>query len=73
VVAVEVEDRPGGLNKILEILRGADLNVEYMYAYVRHRGRDAVMVFRFDHIDTAIDVLKTNGVSIIEKEQLDRL
>lgn len=73
VVAVEVEDRPGGLNKILEILRGSDLNVEYMYAYVRHSGRDAIMIFRFDHVGTAIDVLKKSGVSIIEKEQLDRL
>jgi hypothetical protein len=73
VVAVEVEDRPGGLNKILEILRSAELNVEYMYAYVRHSGRDAVMIFRFDNAKAAGDVLKNNGVSIIEREHLDRL
>ncbi len=73
VVAVEVEDRPGGLNRILEILRGADLNVEYMYAYVRHSGRDAVMIFRFDNVDAAIEVLNKNNVSIIERQQLDRL
>ncbi len=73
VVAVEVEDRPGGLNRILEILRGAELNVEYMYAYVRHSGRDAVMIFRFDNVSAAIDVLKNNGISILEKEQLDQL
>ncbi len=73
VVAVEVEDRPGGLNRILEILRGADLNVEYMYAYVRHSGQDAVMIFRFDNVDAAIDVLNKHNVSIIERQQLDRL
>lgn len=73
VVAVEVEDRPGGLNKILEILGGAELNVEYMYAYVRHSGRDAVMIFRFDNASAAIEVLRNNGVAIIEKEQLDGL
>jgi hypothetical protein len=73
VVAVEVEDRPGGLNKILEILRRSELNVEYMYAYVRHSGRDAVMIFRFDNANAAVDVLKNNGVSIIEREHLDRL
>jgi hypothetical protein len=73
VVAVEVEDRPGGLNKILEILRGVELNVEYMYAYVRHSGRDAVMIFRFDNASAAVEVLKNNGVSIIEREQLDLL
>ena len=73
VVAVEVEDRPGGLSRILEILRGAELNVEYMYAYVRHSGRDAVMIFRFDNVSAAIDLLKNSGVSILEKEQLDQL
>lgn len=73
VVAVEVEDRPGGLNKILEILRGAELNVEYMYAYVRHSGKDAVMIFRFDNTAAAIDALTSKGVSIIEREKLDGL
>jgi hypothetical protein len=44
-----------------------------MYAYVRHSGRDAVMIFRFDNAGAAVDVLKSNGVSIIEREHLDRL
>lgn len=73
VVAVAVEDRPGGLNKILEILRDAELNVEYMYAYVRQTGKDAVMIFRFDNAKAAIEVLKRNDVSIIERDQLDSL
>ncbi|MFH1581440.1 MAG: ACT domain-containing protein, partial [Pseudomonadota bacterium] len=30
IVAVEVEDRPGGLNRILDILHRAGINVEYM-------------------------------------------
>ena len=73
VVAVVVEDRPGGLNKILEILRAAELNVEYMYAYVRQTGQDAVMIFRFDNAVAAIEVLKRNDVSIIDRDQLEGL
>src|SRR5512136_1876896 len=34
VVAVEVPDRPGGLSQILQILDGAAINVDYMYAFV---------------------------------------
>lgn len=34
VVAVEVEDKPGGLNRILELLSNQSINVEYMYAFV---------------------------------------
>ncbi|MBW2643306.1 MAG: ACT domain-containing protein [Deltaproteobacteria bacterium] len=46
VVAVEVEDKPGGLNRILDILNRAGINVEYMYAFVQHSGENAVMIFR---------------------------
>jgi hypothetical protein len=65
VVAVEVEDRPGGLHKILEILRKSGINVEYMYAFVQQSGDNAVLIFRFDHLDEAVKVLTENGVTVI--------
>jgi hypothetical protein len=70
VVAVEVEDRPGGLNSILEILKGNDINVEYMYAYVRHSAQNAVMIFRFDNVESAISVLKSKGITVLEGSRL---
>lgn len=70
VVAVEVEDKPGGLHNILETLRSQGINVEYMYAYVRHTGKDAVMIFRFDNIQGAVDVLKKNGIAVIDGDRL---
>ncbi len=73
VVAAEVEDKPGGLNRILGILRASQINVEYMYAYVRHTGKDAVMIFRFDNIDAAIEVLTNNGIKVITGESLYKM
>ena len=35
VVAVEVNDQPGGLDHILEVLSEKNINVEYMYAFVQ--------------------------------------
>lgn len=70
VVAVEVEDRPGGLHKILDILRAADINVEYMYAFVQQSGNNAVIIFRFDDTDGAIKTLLEHGVKVIEGERL---
>jgi len=70
VVAAEVEDKPGGLHNILRTLRAQGINVEYMYAYVRHTGNDAVMIFRFDNIQGAIEVLKKKGVVVIDGEHL---
>src|SRR5512138_398556 len=57
VVAVEVPDRPGGLGKILEVLRQREQNVEYMYAFVEKAGDSAIIIFRFDQPDRAIEAL----------------
>jgi hypothetical protein len=70
VVAVEVEDRPGGLHKILDILHRANVNVEYMYAFVQQSGNNAVIIFRFDNLDEAVRVLQANGVTVIEGDRL---
>ena len=70
VVAVEVEDRPGGLYKILDSLFHANVNVEYMYAFVQQSGSNAVIIFRFDNLDEAVKVLQANGVTVIEAETL---
>jgi hypothetical protein len=70
VVAVEVEDRPGGLHRILDILNRANVNVEYMYAFVQQSGSNAVIIFRFDNLDEAVKVLQANGVTVIEGDRL---
>ena len=68
VVAVEVPDRPLGLNGILEILDRGQVNVEYMYAFVERCGGNAVIIFRFDNPEEAIRVLTANGVGVLEGE-----
>ena len=70
VLAVEVEDRPGGLHRILDMLNEADINVEYMYAFVQHSGKNAVMIFRFDNIDEAVKVLEKNNVKVINGSEV---
>jgi hypothetical protein len=70
IVAVEVEDRPGGLAEILKILSEKDINVEYMYGFVEKTSDKALLVFRFDEIDKAIDVLKKGNVKIVGSKDL---
>lgn len=65
VLAVEVEDRPGGLHRILDMLHKSQINVEYMYAFVQHSGENAVMIFRIDNIDEAVKILEENKVKVI--------
>jgi hypothetical protein len=73
VVAVEVDDRPGGLHSILELLSNNQINVEYMYAFVQQTGKDAVMIFRFDRTDQAIEILQKNKIRIIPGDELYNL
>ena len=73
VVGVEVDDRPGGLAKVLKTIDDADINIEYMYGFVEKASDKALMVFRFDNIDKAIDVLKKHGIGILKKEQIASL
>jgi len=70
VVAVEVPDRPGGLADILKCLSDSGINVEYLYAFVQQSGSNAIIIFRFDETDKAIEVLSKNGVKILEGKKV---
>ena len=70
VVAVEVEDRPGGLHRILKALSEDGINVEYMYAFVRQSGRNAVLIFRFDDVASAVKRLAAEGMRVIDGPDL---
>jgi hypothetical protein len=63
VVAIEVADRPGGVTEIMEALDG--INVEYMYAFPFGRGEKAVLIFRFDQPDAAVEQLRAAGINMV--------
>lgn len=69
VVAVEVSDHPGGMSNILQSIDSSQINIEYMYAFVE-RGGNAVIIFRFDDTEKAIEALTSNGFTIIDGQQL---
>ena len=70
LVAVEVSDQPGGLAKILDVVEKAGINVEFMYAFTEKRENKAVLVFRFDDPDTAIQILQQRKVNVISSVEL---
>jgi len=70
VVAVEVPDRPGGLAEILKVLAEANVNVEYLYAFVQQSGENAIIIFRFDETDRAISILSAKNVRILEGKKV---
>ncbi len=67
VLAVEVEDKPGGLAAILDALREDDINVEYMYAFSSIKTRRAALIFRFADPDDAVKSLDGAGFGVMSK------
>ncbi len=73
VLAIEVDDTPGGLNDILDPLTSAGVNVEYMYAFANPQSKNAIMIFRFHDLDKAIDILKEKNIKVIKGEDVYNL
>ena len=73
IVAVEVDDRPGGLAHLLQILGEQRINIEYMYAFTEKRADKGIMVFRFDDPDAAIEVLRKNAIGVVGKNDVANL
>ena len=73
VLAVTMDDAPGGAFGILHVLSEAGLNIEYMYASVGQTTGKAVMVIRTDDIEMAADILHRNGYGDISPADVYRL
>ena len=65
VLAVAINDQPGGLASALELLRAHNVNVEYLYSFVRHVGDDCAILFRVDQPEEAVRVFTKNGVRLL--------
>jgi len=65
VIPVAVGDRPGGLAAVLRILANAGVDVEYTYAFVAHSRDNAYVILRVDDNVAAVEVLKSNGVTLL--------
>jgi len=64
VVVVEVDDKPGGLAKVLDVLDNNKINIEYLYAFVEKKIDKAMVVFRFEDPEKAVETLKNNQINI---------
>lgn len=70
VVAVEVDDQPGGLENVLVEVESGGINVEYMYAFTAKRENKAVLIFRFEDPDKAVEHLQSKGLNVLRSVDL---
>lgn len=70
VIGISVEDKPGGLNKALNVLENNEIGIEYMYAFVGKSSDQAMVIIRVDDSDKAIDILNNNGIKVLSSESV---
>ena len=74
VVGVAIPDVPGGLNKVLQVLTDARVNVEYMYAFLGgHDVARAYMILRVADESAAEAALAARGIRTLEQEEVEAL
>ncbi|MBE6620640.1 MAG: hypothetical protein E7625_04680 [Ruminococcaceae bacterium] len=73
VLAIAMDDAPGGAVGILHLLSEAGLNIEYMYACVGKQTGKAIMIVRTDDIDLAEQILRRGGYGEINPADVYRL
>ena len=73
VLGVAIPDTPGGLNKVLQVITNAKVNVEYMYAFLGGKSKQAYMIFRVEDVKSAAAALEERGVHTLEQDEIEQL
>ena len=73
VIAVLIEDRPGGLDKLLQVLCAENINIENGYGFVIESRKNAVFVLEIKDSTPARDVIEASGSKPLPPSSFPRL
>ena len=73
VVGVKIGDAPGKLTAALDVLDKADVNVEYLYAFMARTEKHAYVVLRVEDNSIAENALENAGFHLITDPDIDKL
>lgn len=73
VVGVKIGDAPGKLTEALRVLDDANINVEYMYAFMARTEKHAYVVLRVEENEEAESALTRAGFKLISNADISKL
>ncbi|MCQ2460987.1 MAG: ACT domain-containing protein [Clostridia bacterium] len=73
VVAVVMDDAPGGVAAVLKVFLDNEISVEYMYACVGKTTGKALMVVKTDDVTSAESVLESAGFALANPADIYRI
>ena len=71
VLAFAVPDEPGGLHHLLGEFNAAQVNIEYMYAFLGGKRGQAYMIFRVTNTEIAEKALVERGLKSLTLEEIE--
>ncbi len=73
IIGIEMNDAPGGLTSVLDVIRDNLIDLEYLYAFSHKKEDKAILLLHADDIDKLIDVLSKNNIAIVSAEEVYNL
>ena len=73
VIGVKIGDEPGKLSSALSVLDKADINVEYLYAFMSRTEKHAYVVLRVEDNALAETALTNAGFKLICESDVNKL
>ena len=70
IIAVILEDKPGGMDKVVQRLAREAINIENAYGFVLESHKTAVFVLEVSDIDRTRQILRENGFKMLGTEAL---
>ncbi|MHA1312078.1 MAG: ACT domain-containing protein [Candidatus Helarchaeota archaeon] len=68
VLAFEVEDKPGGLHRIANLMGENNINIEYLYSTLT--SKTAIILMRVNDLEKASTLLKDAGIKIFSGSEI---
>ena len=70
VIAIGLDDAPGSFAKIVAMVSAADMDIEYMYAFISRKEGTAYIIMRLENAQAGIEVLQKNNVNLISSAEI---
>jgi len=73
VLAVMIDDRPGGLDRLTQLLHREKINIHNAYGFVLESREKAVFIVDVDQMDKTEKLLEQNGFQTLDTEALSAI
>jgi hypothetical protein len=73
VIAILLNDQPGGLHKVAEVFAKQQINIDDAYGFVIQDKKQAVMILDVEGIPEAVSVLTKSGFTLLDEGELYNL